>query len=62
MVVRFSVTPEGRVDLVEVINSTIDYEPIIDCIVSRIRRWNDFGESDISLGTVSYRQTYVFGY
>jgi hypothetical protein len=62
VVVRFSVTPEGRVDLVEVINSTIDYEPIIDCIVSRIRRWNDFGESDISLGTVSYRQTYVFGY
>lgn len=62
IVVRFSVTPNGSVDLVEVIGSTIEYEPMIKCIVNRIRRWNDFGESDISLGTVSYRQTYVFGY
>lgn len=62
VVVRFSVTPEGKVDLVEVIKSTIDYEPMVNCIVNRIRRWNDFGESDRSLGTVSYRQTYVFGY
>ena len=62
VVVRFSVTPDGVVDHVEVIRSTIDYEPMIRCIINRIRRWNDFGESDISLGTVSYRQTYVFGY
>jgi len=62
VVVRFSVTPGGAVDRVEVVNSTIDYEPMIRCIVNRIRRWKDFGESDISLGTVSYRQTYVFGY
>lgn len=62
VVVRFSVTPEGLVDLVEVINSTIDHEQMLNCIVNRIRRWNDFGESDLSLGTVSYRQTYVFGY
>ena len=62
IVVRFSVTPEGSVDLVKVIQSTIDYEPMIKCIANRIRRWNDFGESDPSLGTVSYRQTYVFGY
>jgi TonB family protein len=62
VVVRFSVTPDGAVDHVEVVRSTIDYEPMINCIVNRIRRWNDFSESDISLGTVSYRQTYVFGY
>ncbi|UCE04877.1 MAG: AgmX/PglI C-terminal domain-containing protein [bacterium] len=62
VVVRFSVTPDGGVDLVKVIKSTIDYEPMLTCIVNRIRRWNDFGESDPSLGTVSYRQTYVFGY
>lgn len=62
VVVRFSVTPDGRVDLVEVINSTIDDEPMLNCIVNRIRRWCDFGESDLSLGTVGYRQTYVFGY
>ena len=62
VVVRFSVTPAGIVEQVDVISSTIDYDPMISCIVNRIRRWNDFGESDISLGTVSYRQTYVFGY
>jgi hypothetical protein len=62
VVVRFSVTPAGTVDHVEVITSTINYEPMIKCIINRIHRWNDFGESDISLGTVSYRQTYVFGY
>jgi hypothetical protein len=62
VVVRFAVTPGGTVEHVEVISSTIDYEPMIRCILNRIRRWNDFGESDISLGTVSYRQTYVFGY
>jgi len=62
VVVRFSVTPSGKVDRIEVIKATIDYEPMIKCILNRIRGWNDFGESDISLGTVSYRQTYVFGY
>ena len=62
VVVRFAVTPAGIVEQVDVISSTIDYDPMISCIVNRIRRWNDFGESDISLGTVSYRQTYVFGY
>lgn len=62
VVVRFSVTPEGKVDLVEAISSTFEEESIIKCILNRIRRWNDFGESDVSLGTVSYRQTYVFGY
>jgi len=62
VVVRFSVTHDGAVDLVKVIQSTIDYEPMLKCIVNKIRRWNDFGESDPSLGTVSYRQTYVFGY
>jgi hypothetical protein len=62
VVIRFSVTPEGHVDLVNVIKTTVDYEPLLKCIVNRIGRWNDFGESDPSLGTVSYRQTYVFGY
>ncbi len=62
VVVRFFVAPDGTVENVELISSTIDYEPMIQCILYRIRRWNDFGECDISLGTVGYRQTYVFGY
>ncbi len=62
VVIRFSVTPDGWVDRVEILNSTIEYESMLNCIINRMRRWNDFGESDSSLGTVSYRQTYVFGY
>ncbi len=62
VVVRFFVSPDGKVEQVELISSTIDYEPMIQCILNRIRRWNDFGECDLSLGTVGYRQTYVFGY
>jgi len=62
IVVRFSVKPDGSVDLVEIIQTTINYDPMLRCVVNRIRRWNDFGEGDPSLGTVSYRQTYVFGY
>ncbi|MDZ7331311.1 MAG: AgmX/PglI C-terminal domain-containing protein [candidate division KSB1 bacterium] len=62
VVVRFFVAPDGKVTNVELISSTVDYEPMIHCILNRIRHWNDFGECDISLGTVGYRQTYVFGY
>lgn len=62
IVVRFFVAPDGKVANVELISSTVDYEPMIYCILTRIRHWNDFGECDISLGTVGYRQTYVFGY
>jgi len=62
VVVRFSVNPAGSVTQVNILQSTIDYEPMLNCIVNRIRRWKDFGESELSLGMVSYRQTYVFGY
>lgn len=62
IVVRFSVKPDGSVDLVEIIQTTISYDPMLRCVINRIRRWNDFGEGDPTLGTVSYRQTYVFGY
>lgn len=62
VVVRFSVTPEGWVDQVSILQTTIDYEPMLTCIINRIRNWKDFGESDPTLGIVSYRQTYVFGY
>lgn len=62
VVVRFSVAPNGHVTSVQVIKSTIEDERMMRCIVSRISRWRDFGECDPSLGDLSYRQTYVFGY
>jgi len=62
VVIRFSITPDGGVDQVQILESTIDYEPMLTCMTNRIRRWNDFGESDPMLGALSYRQTYVFGF
>jgi len=62
IVIRFSVTPEGRVNVVNIISSTIDDDRIKQCILRRVQRWNDFGECDPALGNLNYRQTYVFGY
>lgn len=62
IVVRIIIAPSGGVESVQVLQSTIQYEPMILCLVNRMKRWNDFGESDASLGSIGYRQTYVFGY
>ncbi|MCI0495799.1 AgmX/PglI C-terminal domain-containing protein [candidate division KSB1 bacterium] len=62
IVVRIMIAPSGGVESVQILQSTIQYEPMLQCIVNRIQRWNDFGESDPSLGSIGYRQTYVFGY
>ncbi|OQX94868.1 hypothetical protein B6I21_08375 [candidate division KSB1 bacterium 4572_119] len=60
--VRISVDPKGHVNNVQILESTIASESMLRCITNRIRRWRDFGECDVSLGTLSYRQSYVFGY
>jgi len=62
IVVRISVNPKGRVESVKILEATIQNEQMLRCIVHRIRQWRDFGECDPELGTVNYRQTYVFGY
>ena len=62
LVVRFTITPEGRVKNVEVVSSTLTDKSVIDCVVSRIRRWSDFGVIDPSKGDATFRQVYAFGY
>lgn len=62
IVVRIMIAPSGGVESVQVLQSTVQYEPMIQCMINRMKRWNDFGESDPSLGSIGYRQTYVFGY
>lgn len=62
IVVRFSITPNGSVSEVHILQTTISQESLLNCMLNRIRRWNDFGESDPAVGVMSYRQTYVFGY
>ncbi len=62
IVVRFSITPNGSISEVQILQTTIPQESLLNCMINRIRRWNDFGESDPTVGVMSYRQTYVFGY
>ncbi|MDZ7264522.1 MAG: AgmX/PglI C-terminal domain-containing protein [candidate division KSB1 bacterium] len=62
VVVRFSITPSGSIADVQILQTTIHQESMLNCMMNRIRRWNDFGESDPAVGVMSYRQTYVFGY
>ena len=62
VVVRISVTPAGSVERVQIMDSSIQNDQMLRCMVNRIRRWKDFGVCDPELGTVSYKQTYVFGF
>ncbi len=60
--VRIFVDVVGHVTQVEIVESTLQDEHLLRCILGRIRRWKNFGECDPEIGTKSYRQTYVFGY
>jgi len=60
--VRFTILPEGVVDNVKIISSTLNNERIERCIISRISRWDDFGAIDPSLGKATFRQVYTFGF
>jgi len=62
IVVRFSVTPDGYVNDVKIIYSSLEDEEMENCIIKKISRWNDFGFCNPELGISYYKQTYVFGY
>ncbi len=62
IVLRFSVTTAGTIRKVEIIQSTLNDRQLENCIIRRVKRWNDFGPCDPVIGDVTYRQTYVFGY
>lgn len=60
--VRIVISARGSVDSVKVLSSTLQNRAVEDCVVGRIKRWNDFGPSDPARGDVAIKQTYVFGY
>lgn len=60
--VRIAIDEQGKVSWAEIISSTMDDEELHSCIISRIRRWNDFGPGDPTAQDEVYRQTYTFGY
>ncbi|UCE05887.1 MAG: energy transducer TonB [bacterium] len=62
LVVRFTVTPEGKVKDVNIVTSTLNNQRIERCVVTRITRWDDFGPIDPSKGDATFRQVYTFGY
>ncbi len=62
IVVRFTISPQGSVTKVEVVSSTVKNRQVERCVVNRIRKWNDFGEVEASVGNTVIRQTYAFGY
>jgi len=62
LVVRFVITPQGTIESVAVIASTLNNPTIESCIVERIKRWDDFGAIDPSKGNTTFRQVYTFGY
>lgn len=62
IVVKFTVTPDGEVTEVNIVNSNLKNGNLERCILRRIKRWKDFGFCDPEIGDLTYRQTYVFGY
>jgi len=62
MVVRFTITPKGTVRDVKILSSTLKSEHVERCVISRISRWDDFGQIDPALGDATFRQVYSFGY
>ncbi len=60
--VRIVINAGGSVDSVKVLSSTLQNPAVEDCVVGRIKRWNDFGAGDPARGGVAIKQTYVFGY
>ncbi len=62
LVVRFTIDPSGRVKDVNILSSTLNSPNIERCVISRIKRWDDFGPIDPAKGDATFRQVYTFGY
>ncbi len=62
VVVRFVITPQGTVESVAVLASTLGNPAVENCIAERIKRWDDFGAIDPAKGNTTFRQVYTFGY
>lgn len=62
MVLRITITPQGTIKKVQIISSTLNNRRVEQCVLSRIKRWSDFGSIDPKFGNITFRQTYAFGY
>jgi TonB family protein len=62
VVVRFVITPQGAIESVTILSSTLSNATVESCIAERIKRWDDFGAIDPAKGNTTFRQVYTFGY
>jgi TonB family protein len=62
VVVRFVITPQGAIESVTILASTLSNPTVENCIAERIKRWDDFGAIDPAKGNTTFRQVYTFGY
>ncbi|MFQ5865645.1 MAG: AgmX/PglI C-terminal domain-containing protein [bacterium] len=62
VVVRFVISPEGQVISATVVSSSINDYQMIECMLDRILRWNDFSPLHPSADNMAIKQTYVFGF
>lgn len=62
VVVRFVITPQGTIESVAILASTLGNPTVENCIAERIKRWDDFGAIDPAKGNTTFRQVYTFGY
>jgi TonB family protein len=62
LVVRFVISPQGAVESVTVLSSSLNNASVEKCVVNRMRRWDDFGAIDPKRGKMTIRQVYTFGY
>jgi TonB family protein len=58
--VRFTVSTAGQVIAASVLSSTTNNAQLEQLVLEKIRRWNDFGEVNLSVGNQTFRQTFVF--
>jgi TonB family protein len=62
VVVRFVIAPQGTIESVTILASTLGNPTVENCIAERIKRWDDFGAIDPAKGNTTFRQVYTFGY
>ena len=62
VVVRFTIRPDGTVSDVKILSTTLRSDSAERCIISRIKRWDDFDPIDPGLGDATFRQVYTFGF
>jgi TonB family protein len=58
--VRFTVSAAGHVIAANLLSSTTDNAQLEQLVLEKVRRWNDFGEVNLNVGNLTFRQTFVF--